>query len=69
LYDTFEPNYIRAALTEKPLNLGTLIFGAEAWAAFHKVLGSTTVTNPLEEMFRKRGNICLEEIRRIMRVS
>jgi hypothetical protein len=60
LYDVFEPNYIREALTEKPLNLGDLIFGTETWAAFPKVtVSDTSNTNPLVVMFRNRGKFIL----------
>jgi len=56
LYDVFEPNYIRDSLTEKPLNLGDLIFGIEKWATLSNVSGpGTVITNPLAAMFHRRG--------------
>lgn len=62
MYDVFEPSYIREALTEKPLNLGDLIFGAETWAAFSEVSDGIRNTNPLVAMFHKRGKFILNAL-------
>ncbi|EPQ61203.1 hypothetical protein GLOTRDRAFT_90440 [Gloeophyllum trabeum ATCC 11539] len=53
LYDFFEPNAVRPALTLDRCNLGALIFGEKEWAR----LGSakSLVVDPLTVMFRRRG--------------
>jgi hypothetical protein len=56
LYDVFEPNYLRASLTHKPLNLGSLIFGQHKWKHLLQSPQSTVQRDdPLTEMFRESG--------------
>ena len=56
LYDVFEPNYLCASLTNKPLNLGSLIFGQHKWEHLLQSPQSTVQRDdPLTEMFRESG--------------
>jgi hypothetical protein len=67
LVDVFEPSYIRAALTEKPLVLGSLIFGQDNWFKLKDSIStsSSAITDisedPLTSMFRRRGVLCCVE--------
>jgi hypothetical protein len=38
-FDVFEPELIRHALESQDINLGSLIFGADLWAALHANAG------------------------------
>lgn len=51
LADVFEPNQIQAAFTEKPLNLGSLIFGERK--AGELGVPQSSVADPLTAMFAK----------------
>jgi len=65
LIDIFEPTYICAALTQKSLTLGSLIFGSEEWgrlcstipASFNTANPGTSsvIEDPLTAMFHRRG--------------
>ena len=70
LIDVFEPTYIHAALTQKSLTLGSLIFGPEEWSRLCSTIptpslsnlsntsSSSVIEDPLTAMFRRRGAFC-----------
>lgn len=55
LYDVFEPNYLKSALSEpqKTIVLGHLIFGSSEWVRLGGVVPS--ILDPLTALFKKRG--------------
>jgi hypothetical protein len=54
LYDTFEPEYIRCAFTDKELNLGSLIFGEDEWKALQEA-DRQAAQDPLTAVFAERS--------------
>jgi hypothetical protein len=56
IYDVFEPGFIQDALNEsnKPTNLGPLIFGEEHWRNLGREVPQSD--DPLTQIFRQRGD-------------
>jgi hypothetical protein len=52
VYDAFEPNYVKSALTLKPMHLGELIFGRDEWMRYGEKPG---ISNALTELFGSKG--------------
>ena len=61
LIDFFEPTYIEDALTKKPINLGSLIFGKREWQRLRAgavgPISTSDSDDPLTLMFRGRGKV------------
>lgn len=53
LYDPFEPNYLKSALSDPEINLGGLIFGSNHWSFLGGSVPKTA--DPLTAMFKERG--------------